>query len=233
MKNLKTNTQPSARNLFTSCLCGLSSAVLASSFALFAPAPEAAVAATLIDSDKDGIIEGVNDLKVGDSYYDVEFVNDSGASVYSDGFGDPGFDSVRATEALIDILNSELNGTEARFEDTDSLFRDISDKISIGYQDIEQYGLGGLRFVNIEQNYSIQNLDLADDDSEIDYEIIYDGVKMGDISWVVEDQIILWARFSAADPADPSPASTPEPSLILGFITLGGLMLGSKRKTKG
>lgn len=27
--------------------------------------------------------------------------------------------------------------------------------------------------------------------------------------------------------------STPEPSLILGFITLGGVMLGSKRKTKG
>ncbi|MGK7922494.1 MAG: PEP-CTERM sorting domain-containing protein, partial [Trichodesmium sp.] len=24
-----------------------------------------------------------------------------------------------------------------------------------------------------------------------------------------------------------------EPSLILGFMTLGGLMLGSKRKTKG
>ncbi|MGK7922664.1 MAG: PEP-CTERM sorting domain-containing protein [Trichodesmium sp.] len=28
-------------------------------------------------------------------------------------------------------------------------------------------------------------------------------------------------------------ASTPEPSLIFGFITLGGLMLGSKRKIKG
>ena len=28
-------------------------------------------------------------------------------------------------------------------------------------------------------------------------------------------------------------ASTPEPSLIFGFITLSGLMLGSKRKTKG
>ncbi|NEP83767.1 MAG: PEP-CTERM sorting domain-containing protein, partial [Okeania sp. SIO3B3] len=26
---------------------------------------------------------------------------------------------------------------------------------------------------------------------------------------------------------------SPEPTLILGFITLGGLMLGSKRKTKG
>ncbi|WP_426546647.1 PEP-CTERM sorting domain-containing protein [Dapis sp. BLCC M126] len=29
------------------------------------------------------------------------------------------------------------------------------------------------------------------------------------------------------------PTQTPEPSLTLGFITLGGLMLGSKRKTKG
>ncbi|NEQ74029.1 MAG: PEP-CTERM sorting domain-containing protein [Okeania sp. SIO2C9] len=31
----------------------------------------------------------------------------------------------------------------------------------------------------------------------------------------------------------PLSMSTPEPSLMLGFITLGGVMLGSKRKTKG
>ncbi|NER08670.1 MAG: PEP-CTERM sorting domain-containing protein, partial [Okeania sp. SIO3C4] len=41
---------------------------------------------------------------------------------------------------------------------------------------------------------------------------------------------VPYAKFS---PASPSPTSTPEPTLILGFITLGGLMLGSKRKTKG
>ena len=33
-------------------------------------------------------------------------------------------------------------------------------------------------------------------------------------------------------PSTPSPASTAEPSLILGFITVGGLMLGSRKKEK-
>ncbi len=28
-------------------------------------------------------------------------------------------------------------------------------------------------------------------------------------------------------------ASTPEPTTVIGFITLGGVLLGSKRKTKG
>ncbi|NES71568.1 MAG: PEP-CTERM sorting domain-containing protein, partial [Okeania sp. SIO2D1] len=34
-------------------------------------------------------------------------------------------------------------------------------------------------------------------------------------------------------PLPSSVVSTPEPSLMLGFITLGGVLLGSKRKTKG
>ncbi|NES67273.1 MAG: PEP-CTERM sorting domain-containing protein [Okeania sp. SIO2D1] len=43
------------------------------------------------------------------------------------------------------------------------------------------------------------------------------------------ERIAVWEE--AAEAVEVS-ASTPEPNLILGFITLGGLMLGSKRKTK-
>ncbi|MDY7023524.1 MAG: PEP-CTERM sorting domain-containing protein, partial [Cyanobacteriota bacterium] len=41
-----------------------------------------------------------------------------------------------------------------------------------------------------------------------------------------------WAKFSLVDDGGNGSVSTPEPTLILGFITLGSLMLASKRKTK-
>ena len=43
-----------------------------------------------------------------------------------------------------------------------------------------------------------------------------------------------YAKFteSAGAGTGPEPATTPEPNLIFGFITLGGLMLGSKIKNK-
>ncbi|NEP86897.1 MAG: PEP-CTERM sorting domain-containing protein [Okeania sp. SIO2C2] len=42
---------------------------------------------------------------------------------------------------------------------------------------------------------------------------------------------IPYAKFTPQE--TPKPTKTPEPTLIFGLITLGGLMLGSKRKTKG
>ncbi|NES02180.1 MAG: PEP-CTERM sorting domain-containing protein [Okeania sp. SIO2F4] len=43
------------------------------------------------------------------------------------------------------------------------------------------------------------------------------------------------ATFDVVDPPPPPDVSdrVPEPSLILGLIGLGGLMLGDKRKTRG
>ncbi len=48
---------------------------------------------------------------------------------------------------------------------------------------------------------------------------------------IAETEHRLWAVVVEAEVGEM--ATTPEPSLIFGFITLGGLMLGSKRKTKG
>ncbi|NEP83598.1 MAG: hypothetical protein F6K39_38995, partial [Okeania sp. SIO3B3] len=42
-----------------------------------------------------------------------------------------------------------------------------------------------------------------------------------------EDPLVPWAVFEQQQAV-----STPEPSLILGFITLSGLMLGGRRNTK-
>ncbi|MDJ0517556.1 MAG: PEP-CTERM sorting domain-containing protein [Trichodesmium sp. MO_231.B1] len=48
-------------------------------------------------------------------------------------------------------------------------------------------------------------------------------------------QTETWDIFKGqeTETAETARVATPEPSLTLGFITLGGLMLGSKRKTKG
>ncbi len=40
-----------------------------------------------------------------------------------------------------------------------------------------------------------------------------------------------WGEVEVVD-GSPQPADTPEPSLILGFITVGGLMLGGRKKEK-
>ncbi len=46
------------------------------------------------------------------------------------------------------------------------------------------------------------------------------------------DTIHYWESIEDKAVVEVSTATTPEPSIMLGFITLGGVMLGSKRKTK-
>ncbi|NES07690.1 MAG: PEP-CTERM sorting domain-containing protein [Okeania sp. SIO2F4] len=212
MKNLKTNTQQSARNLFTSCLCGLSSAVLASSFALFAPAPEAAVAATLYDSDGDGIIEGVKDLAVGDSVYDVEFGVDFGSNVYSEGFD---FTSSESARSAAESLSAFLESKSALA----SLFTNPMVEVFIGYEMFSENMLNF--FTGEEEKVEFVNTIIIG--------AAGGGARISGSPVAYDARIpLLYARFHPA-----VAASTPEPSLILGFITLSGLMLGSKRKTKG
>ncbi|MGK7920317.1 MAG: PEP-CTERM sorting domain-containing protein [Trichodesmium sp.] len=193
MKNLETNTQVSARNLFTSCLCGLSSAVLASSFALFAPAPEAAVAATLIDSDGDEIVDGVKDLAVGDKMYDVEFLWGDAAYAVFDSDSSPidGFAAVSLAEFLWDH----------------SIHKIQDDIWPISSRQINVYDL-------------VSGMATAID--------LTNHLSLTPTYWPADTPHMI-AKFSEREEI---PASTPEPSQVLGFITLGGLMLGSKRKTK-
>ncbi|WP_293119363.1 PEP-CTERM sorting domain-containing protein [Okeania sp. SIO1I7] len=62
--------------------------------------------------------------------------------------------------------------------------------------------------------------------------IIIDNVDFDPTTQVGDSRAIRWSHTST-NPQTKQLVATPEPSLILGFITLGGLMLGSKRKTKG
>ncbi len=209
MKNLKTNTQASARNLLTSCLCALSSAVLASSFALFAPAPEAAVAATLIDSDNDGMIDGVNDLAVDGVLFDVEFVYGSAAEVGGFKF----YTEASAANAANSLMASILSVGAFFVEDDQQDQQHFM--LHFNYFNDDGYGIGQKSITFFEEYVGT--------DPE------YSGSPW---LWYGEEKV--YARFELVPDAPPTqPASTPEPSLILGFITLGGLMLGSKRKTKG
>ncbi len=206
MKNLKTNTQPSARNLFTSCLCGLSSAVLASSFALFAPS---ASAAQLVDSNNDRYIEGVEKLEVAGTSYDVEFVFGTFDEVYKDGSEyDFTFDSIsevdQAFVALLDALAAVVASNPSLpplgFLDPAASGDGVDSSIFVGYSKTQ----------NARENWlSLQAPSLE-----------------GSVGAGAAREGVI-AKFSE------SQKSTPEPSLILGFITLGGLILGSKRKTKG
>ncbi len=212
MNFLKKPTLTSAtRNLFTSALCGLSSAVLASSFALFAPAPEAVGAATVRDIDEDGFIDGVNDLAVGGVVFDVEFVFGSSDEVYSDGFLD-GFDSEAqaraATQALFDFLHYDLE-SELRAEAGNHSYIQY---VNVGYGAVS-YPWGSI--------VTSEHVGLAKGPAGA--EKYAANIRGG--------ENVNWAKFKTR--AEVEPASTPEPSLILGLITLGGLMLGSKRKTNG
>ncbi|MGK7920514.1 MAG: hypothetical protein AB4080_10975 [Trichodesmium sp.] len=58
-----------------------------------------------------------------------------------------------------------------------------------------------------------------------------DGLAIADVG---ASESLGWAPYADFTlQTSETPAATPEPSLMLGFITLGGLMLGSKIKTKG
>ena len=210
MKNLKTKTQSSARNLFTSCLCGLSSAVLASSFALFAPS---ASAFTLVDSDEDGYLEGVTGLNVAGSDYDVEFFYGTFDEVYNDGGEyDFTFDSVAEVDQAFDAVWG-------------ALFTVVGTDAFKGYEDGDRSASG---FLDMFMGFS--------DGVRGSYRTGSTNVQYNARSWFVGASN-AWVKFNEAQVptggGENGTASTPEPSLILGFITLGGLMLGSKRKTKG
>ncbi|MGD1712584.1 hypothetical protein [Dapis sp. BLCC M172] len=211
MNFLKTNTQESnLRNLFTSCFCGLSSAVLASSFALFAPNAAVAPQLRLIDSDSDGKYEKVENLLVENSLYDVTIENGTLGSVYDDGFGGLSFDF------------SNLVDAEAAFV---ALVESVDD-----FAFESSSGPPPTQFSDVLYIYTNAGVDQRREQSGYYWG---DNYGLGGAFWNVDDRQHQYiARFTPSSSGNPiSPASTPEPNLILGFITLSGLMLGSKRKT--
>ncbi len=213
MKQLLPKNPAFFRTVLTSCFASVSSALLASSFPLFAPS--AAVAFQLIDSDDNGIYEGVHDLDLfGDgSKWDVDFSSGTGSSVYSDGFDfTTRTEATEALAALYDLV-PEVFVPEIGAEDSfggGSVFSDIG-QINVGFGTLEGSGF-------------------SSDSGQVDS--IRDIILNSDLpdTPLADPRTFLYARFSESSPGI---KSTPEPSLILGFITLGGLMLGSKRKTKG
>ena len=216
MKKLLPKNAAFFRTVLTSCFASVSSALLASSFTLFAPS--AAVAFQLIDSDDDGTYEGVHDLDLfGDgSIWDVDFSSGTGTSVYSDGFDfTTRTEATEALAALYDLV-PEVFVPEIGAEDSfggGSVFSDIG-QINVGFGTLEGSGF-------------------SSDSGQIDSvkDIILPQNNLPDIP-LADPRTFLYARFSESSPQE-GIKSTPEPNLIFGFVTLGGLMLGSKRKTKG
>ncbi|MEM1168505.1 MAG: PEP-CTERM sorting domain-containing protein [Cyanobacteria bacterium P01_H01_bin.35] len=201
------------RTLMTSRFASVSCAVLASSFALFAPS--AAVAFNLIDSDNDGLYEGVTDLDLFDDglLWNVDFVVGRGTEVYNDGFS---FTTESEAEAALvafsTIVFPSASGSggwslESSVNPLEDARGEFEGSFNLGYSEESEF----FNFLNS------------------DFE--------GDVFTIADRSArfreVLWSRFSLAEPDGDGSVSTPEPSLILGFITLGGLMLGSKRKTKG
>ncbi|NEP81513.1 MAG: PEP-CTERM sorting domain-containing protein [Okeania sp. SIO3B3] len=188
-----------------------SAALLASSAYLFAPT--VASAFTLIRG-LDGAVTNIEDLNVsGVGQFDVEFIYDSYDNIYNGTFDFAGgAEAQTAAEAVIGALGT-TEYTRANIQD-------------LGFLTIENFFDGFLipyfvfgRTVIGEGEESADLLDDSLDDS-------------GLLTPTTRPRI--YAKFSPSGPNPPiSPTSTPEPTLILGFITLGGLMLGSKRKTKG
>ena len=167
------------------------------------------MAATLIDSDNDGIIDGVNDLAVDGSLFDVEFVYGDPYWVYSDGFDFTNESAAfRMGGELLTVLFLNSLPYQVFEDDLTSHLQFTSRELFIGYNATDA-GISG---------FEINTQD-------------YTGISTDDNSILGHRRLI--ARFHEQPTAPNQAASTPEPSLILGFITLGGLMLGSKRKTKG
>ncbi|NEP83437.1 MAG: hypothetical protein F6K17_32245 [Okeania sp. SIO3C4] len=181
----------------------LSAALLASSAYLCAP--QSASATTLIRGD-DGAVEQILDLEVNGEFFDVEFVVDSYDNIYNGTFD---FDTLSTATVAAEAVVEALGVSEfTRSFSGDSFF----DFFLIPFQFSSSPGLVDL---------VIDNFRLVEDTLSTSFAVRnLPGAGAGQ----------PYAKFTAAAPPG---VSTPEPTLILGFITLSGLMLGSKRKTKG
>ncbi|MEM1170423.1 MAG: hypothetical protein AAGJ08_15415 [Cyanobacteria bacterium P01_H01_bin.35] len=151
----------------------------------------------------DGAVQQILDLEVNGEFFDVEFIFDSFDNIYN---GTLDFDTLEEAFVATTAIFEALGDTEATGVFGDDRFDDF--------------------FIPYRFDPSFGGVYVGTNDGEPTLEL--DGV--GTTSTFSLPQFRPYAKFTAA--ATPM-VSTPEPSLIFAFITLSGLMLGSKRKAKG
>ncbi|MGD1704743.1 PEP-CTERM sorting domain-containing protein [Dapis sp. BLCC M229] len=190
-----------------------SAALLASASIVFAP--PAAEAFTLIKND-DGAVVEILDLEVSGELFDVEFRHDSYDNIYNGTFDFETIESAtEAAEAIAEALgDTEFTMLNSRVGDTE-FFRERSDSFLIPFN-LQKITPTFTIVESVSDSYATRATDVVS--------------QLGVVSFV-RYQLNPYAKFERLEEAPLT--EVPEPSLIFGFITLSGLMLGSKRKGKG
>ncbi len=184
-----------------------SAALLAST----AIVPEA-IAFSLRHGDDDRVI-GIDGLEVEESVYNVDFIDGS----FNDSFGDgDSFLDADSAKKAFSAVQSALGKKEWLVPGRKHLY--------------EYYDGFMIPFMSEDGEIDI----IMEKDSKLRYDsgssVIGESSSLYDLDKDYSQHI--YARVTDVTAPPDIPTTTPEPSLIFGFITLGGLMLGSKRKTK-
>ncbi len=170
-------------------------------------APTSASAAQLVRATESDRVVGIKALEVEGQLYDVQFIFDSFNNIYADGTFD--FNSEATARLAYEAIMGELGASDY----TGNNYGRPGDGFVIPYS--ESYS----------DKYNWVIYEHAHPDADVATKTLYYKVLQDDQT----SGRYPYAKFTPAT----QPASTPEPNLIVGFITLGGLMLGSKRKAKG
>ncbi len=203
-------------------------AALLASFATLAT-PKTASAATLslnesgewVSSAEGEAIDEILGLEISNKKYNVKFQSMTFEEIDTY-LKKQSVDAEKAAGAIVKALGSDFatgawrgSGGRVVWYDSFSVIEEL---------DIEEFHWG--------HNFNILRwTDISSSDTEVDV-VTQERIVEGSVG----DSQIQWrgvAVFEEANEAKVAAASTPEPSLIFGFITLGGLMLGSKSKTNG
>ncbi len=217
------------KQLFSSCFASVSSAVLASSIATFAFALPS-VAQT---------VAPLNTSVFGDERGNELIINWAGQDIDSDGvisLVELSDFSAELNSSFVTTLSqfSASAGAALTIEPGDinlfpQLFEYNIELGSVSVLDVVDFSLSGARddvgFNGVERFGLIFN--------ESSYTFNYS--LLTEFEGLIDDSELdgTWERQENTIRQEFTAVTTPEPSLILGFITLGGLMLGSKRKTNG
>ncbi len=219
-KNFPIKNQTTKNYVLRTSMASVSSAFLASCFAWFATQAAVAASLTLIDDDSNGRYEKVENLLFENVLYDVTFKTGSINSVYGDGKGGFSFDF------------SNLVDAEGALRALDAAVSSIDDDYAFespNFDEIDRFP--GAYYIHTNEN------GIEGGVSQSGYVLFRGGIFESFWSPTgpgFDGEVFgMHALFELSEMEEITPASTPEPSVVLGFITLGGLMLGSKRKTKG
>ncbi|MEM1171366.1 MAG: hypothetical protein AAGJ08_20365 [Cyanobacteria bacterium P01_H01_bin.35] len=187
---------------------GASAALLASTTSLLASSE--ASAANLVKDDN-GAVSRIENLEVqtagATAFFDVDFIFDTAENIYGQSLNFDFLDPIEAEAAAGSIISALGEDNWLGL----SVLGDLSDEFLVPFFSRgDSVGGRGDEF----------------------------GALSADLEG--EGRAFIWlenmyAKFSAAAAGggEENKATTPEPSLIFGFITLGGLMLGSKINHKG